>query len=193
MRQLLTILILVVGAILIFVFPVQGIFKSLEPARMQIADLNEALFNAGQIQLRRDELQDQYNSFPSEDLAKLDKLLPSHVDSVRLIIDINNIARENGLVINDITVGEERAEGQDDEEAITVATTGVLFDTLRLSIKAEGSYPAFKNFLKDVERSLRIVDLVSLSFELNEDPLVPEGTYNFDTVIETYWLKETAE
>ena len=114
MRLIITI-ILVVAAVIIFVFPTRGLLDVARPMEEERAQLEEALGNAKQIRAERDKLQERYNSFRTEDINKLHKLLPSHVDSVRLILDINTIemknlnpadkakTKKNGLHENEVT------------------------------------------------------------------------------------------
>ena len=47
------------------------------------------------------------------------------------------------------------------------------------------SYDNFIAFLKDLEKSLRLVDVVSLTFTAPES----SPTYDFTIGLKTYWLK----
>src|SRR3989338_7429840 len=64
--------------------------KSIEELRKDQDDYKDALSKAHEIEKARSGLLEIYNSIPEKDLEKLLKLLPDHIDSVRLIIDINN-------------------------------------------------------------------------------------------------------
>src|SRR3989344_4468631 len=96
MRLLVTI-ILIISAGIVFVFPTRNILDSTKPLDGERAALEEALGNAKNIRAERDKLQERYNSFKTEDIEKLHKLLPSQVDTVRLILDINGIAANHGM------------------------------------------------------------------------------------------------
>ena len=50
-----------------------------------------ALENSNNLITERNRLVEKNNNFPSNDLERLKKLLPDHIDNVRLIIDIDNI------------------------------------------------------------------------------------------------------
>jgi len=194
-RLILTIILLVTG-IIIFVVPVRGSLDQFDPINEKIADLNEALDNAGKIQLRRAELEADYNSLRAEDVTRLHKLLPSHVDNVRLIIEINDIAKSNNIVVTNINIGGEGSdEDPEDDSNIKVAAVGTLFETLSLNISAVGEYESFKKFLDELGKSLRVVDIITLGFnsKSNNDQLAGtsrEAVYDYNIVLQTYWLKE---
>ena len=58
------------------------------------------------------------------------------------------------------------------------------YESVILSFAVSGSYITFRSFLADLEQSLRLVDIVGLSFASNES-----GIYDFTVRIKTYWLK----
>src|SRR3989344_6431630 len=103
MRSLIPI-ILIGAAVAIFFGPTRSALRATEPLSATRADLEQALESARKIQSARESLQAQYNSFKSSDLANLQKLLPSHVDNVRLVIDINGMASTYGMIFRNIEV-----------------------------------------------------------------------------------------
>jgi len=194
-RLIITIALLIIG-IIIFVSPVRGTLDTFDPVESRIADLNEALDNAGKIQLRRAELEADYNSLRAEDITRLHKLLPSHVDNVRLIIEINDIAKDNNIVVTNIDIGG-TSEDKEDDENITVTPVNTLFERLTLSISAVGEYEAFKKFLDELGKSLRMVDVLELSFNSRVDGSFQvagnpdlSDVYTYNVALQTYWLKE---
>ncbi|MCX6717692.1 MAG: hypothetical protein NTU76_03395, partial [Candidatus Taylorbacteria bacterium] len=48
---------------------------------------------------KRDILINKKNSITEENKAKLEKLLPSNIDNIRLIIEISDIAQKRGLIV----------------------------------------------------------------------------------------------
>ena len=63
------------------------------------------------------------------------------------------------------------------------------FDSLTLKFSTRATYDAFVTFMSELESSLRIVDLVSLT--LTQDAGVTSGppAYRFDVTVRTYWFK----
>ncbi len=115
------------------------------------------------------------------DLDKLDKFIPSHVDNVNLLIDINNIAVKQGMIIKNVRV----RSTPDLAGSVNLAETnqsGIL--PTYMSFSVTGSYPALTSFLDDLANSLRVIDPISLSFAVDEKGF---NQYNFE--IKTYWVK----
>ncbi|MEK7192508.1 MAG: hypothetical protein AAB682_00005, partial [Patescibacteria group bacterium] len=66
------------------------------------ATFNDALSNANELRAVRESLLSTYKKFPAEDLTRLKKMLPSEVDNVRLIIDVDNIAARYGMQLKNV-------------------------------------------------------------------------------------------
>ena len=106
----------------------------------------------------RDRLLTKYNAFSPDDLLRLKKLLPDHVDNVRLILDIDHIASKYGMRIKNVVVGakDERPEG-------VIGPDVTPYQSVSLSFSIATSYNNLKEFIKDLEKSLRIVDVTDIS------------------------------
>ena len=76
------------------------------------------------------------------------------------------------------------------------------YDSLTLKFTTRGTYSNFVQFMEELESSLRIVDIVSLTVAPDgsairssqaEDgaraTIQPESTYRYDITIRTYWLR----
>ena len=92
----------------------------------------------------------QYNE-RSTDVASLNKAIPSDQNIPELLVNLEAIASENNLIFGGVNF-----------KSKDLKAKGV--KTLVMEIKVKGSYPAFKNYLKSMEKSLRIFDVISVSF-----------------------------
>jgi Tfp pilus assembly protein PilO len=155
--------------------------KGLNDLIAERAELNKALSNADRIKNKIVELQKIESSISQADLEKLNKFIPSHIDSVNLLIDINNIASKQGMIIKNVKV----RSASDLANTDTTKTTGQskILPTY-MSFSVSGNYQALTSFLSDLSNSLRVIDPVSLSFAVDEKGL---NQYNFE--IKTYWVK----
>ena len=72
--------------------------------RAGIAQNNAALDKAAELQKLRQTLLSRFNTFDPADLDRLQKLLPDHVDNVRLILDLDNLAEDAGLALQNVDV-----------------------------------------------------------------------------------------
>lgn len=154
--------------------------KGLNDLLEEKASLNQTLANAGRIKEKIVELQKLESSISSSDLDKLSKFIPSHVDNVNLIIDINNIAAKQGMIIKNVKV----RSGSEGSGSGTAAISQNGISPTFMSFSVTGNYQALVGFLTDLANSLRVVDPVSLSFSVDEKGL---NQYNFE--IKTYWVK----
>ena len=174
-------LILLAVSIGIFAVFINPFYKQeIQPTRVQIAQLDEALSNAKRIQAERDALLEKFRTISDEDLERIKRLLPDNVDSVRLILEIDRIASQYGVIIKDIRVSDisdAAGDGLGPREE-------KLYGAIGLSLTFIGSYDPFRNLVFDLERSLRIVDITTLSFTAIEQDL-----NQYSVGIQTYWLK----
>jgi Tfp pilus assembly protein PilO len=115
----------------------------------------------------------------AEDMANLLKLLPDNIDNVRLIIDIDEMAKAHGLPI-----GGFKAETSADTSKV-IGASKANYGTLTLSFSVSANYNAFLAFMKDLERSLRILDITSINFNASDT----RSVYDYSVTIKTYWLK----
>lgn len=142
---------------------------------------SDALLKTREIEEVRKGLLTRYNAIPLEDRERLEKLLPDHIDSVRLIIDVNNIASQYGMTLKNISLTNSATEQASvstmslgPQEGLTVAVG------LRFGIR--GTYDNFRAFLRDLEQSLRVVDIKTISFgSMTEE-------YEYAVTLSTYKL-----
>ena len=210
-------ILILVSAGLLFMY-VDPTYDEIKVMRAEAAERNEALSRAKELQTIRDELLARYNTFPPEDVVRLNRMLPDHIDNVRLIIDIDQVAARYGMRVSDLNLsaGESRVVAQDSRgflgglfggiQARTKDTENAQGDTpspadappkdfvladaepgtlqsVVMSFSVASSYNAFLRFLQDLERSLRLVDVVGLSFDAKDLDF-----YTFRVTIKTYWL-----
>ncbi len=165
------------------------------------AQYDKALAKAREIQSLRQSLLSEYNLFSDANRKKLKKLLPDDVDNVRLILDIDGIATTRGIRIGSVKVDKKNKKSSSaaqTDSAIGFAsaeTESQKYETIILRFTATAPYEEFKLFLRDLEQSLRIVDLVELKITQASTQRDSAGNsigpalYKFDVGIKTYWLK----
>lgn len=179
MRALLPLLFLVIAAGIFFGF-IDPTYQRVKELRAEEANFDQALTRSKELQQVRDQLLSRYNTFPQSDLERLEKLIPDNVDNVRLILDFDALASAYGMRIRDVELetNESRAaRGQ-------VGSDENRYDSLILSFSVTGTYDTFRAFLGDLEESLRLVDVTSISFTANQT-----GVYDYSVAVKTYWLK----
>lgn len=178
MIKQITPIILLLAVLALFFFFIAPQYKTLQEKRGQIVSLDEALRNSRQVQIARDTLLTSYNNIADEDLERLRKILPDHVDNVRLILEIDRIASRNNMILQNVTTrdGAQNTGGFGPDDG--------LYGKIRMGFSLIGRYESLVNFLAEIEQSLRVVDIVALSFTRGQGDL-----YEYELELDTYWLK----
>ena len=183
MKIILPFLILGLAAITFFYFTAPRL-EAVNGLEAEQAKLTLVLANAKELKTKQDELISRANAIDPAERDKLNEFLPNNIDNVRLIIDINNIAKKFGLTVRNPTVVKEAAK--EGEKALTPSTTGggAADTSAAISFSVSGSYETLKLFLANLAKSLRLVDIETLSFTANDRNL-----YDYQITLRTYWLK----
>lgn len=162
----------------IFVVYIEPTYADIEELRSTDALYDDALSKAAELRQVRDNIMSQYQDIPSEDIERVEKMVPDTVDNVRLARDIDNIARAYGMTVSDLSVSVNEPSGTG------VQQTGT-YRTVTLQFSVSGTYQELQAFLRDMENSLRLLDVTSISFSAGEG-----SVYDYRITLNTYWLSE---
>jgi len=195
-RLIISIILISIAVTGFFAFT-KPLFNDISALREQMASYDDALNNSKMLENERDLLTKKYNSFDPENIAKLSKLLPDNVDNIRLILEIEKIATPYGMVLKDIKYNVESTNNTTARTAENGEVGGIPmprqeYGTLDFSFSTQGTYGNFINFMRDLEKNLRIMDITSIDFSSNvgigaSPSLSQIYKYNFN--VKTYWLK----
>jgi len=175
-------IIFIITAILLFFALIDPSYQNVLELREQEAQFASALTKSQELKEVREKLLTKYNNFSSEDLEDLNKMLPDNIDNVRLILDLDNLARLHNIRLSDVSV-DLTGSSQQEEGAIATSNGGDTYGSVTLSFSVQTTYENFKKFLSDLERSLRLVDVTQLQVTPGD------GNYNYQMSVRTYWLK----
>ena len=177
MKLIIPIILVIVSGVAFWMF-INPRYAHVQELRAQAAQFDEALNRSKELIGIRDKLLSKYNTFDTDDLERLHKLLPDTVDNVRLILDIDGIAGKYGMTIRNVTVKEAALP------ADTIGPSTESFGSIGLEFSTAASYENFVRFLTDLEESLRIVDVTDISFSADESDF-----YQYTVALKTYWLR----
>lgn len=166
------------ASVLIFFFLIDPLYGDVKELRSNVSTYNSALSNSTDLQKTRDELIESYKQISEKDREKLNHLLPSTINNIELILEIEKIANLHGMPVGDIkfdsTIGVKT--NSDGSSSDTNAATRIVaendpasylpYGVFPISFSIEGKYSVFLEFLKDLESNLRIVDIKSISFNV---------------------------
>ena len=153
--------------------------QSVKGLQAENAQYQEALNNTTAIGQKRGTLVTKMEAITSDNLTRLQALLPDNVDNIKLVIDMNQIAENHALTLKNVKL--DTAAGTDQTK---IGQDNKKYGTVGLSFSVSSSYENFQNFLADLEKSLRLVDITDLSVTGNDT-----GVYDFSVSLKTYWLK----
>jgi len=153
-------------------------YKEVREVFAQKSETDKMLGNANELVKQRDELLVKYKQVNTADLEKLMKLLPDNIDNVRLIIDIDEIAKKYGMRARDFVTSVNAESG-------AIGSAQKPYGTLTLSFTTAATYQTFTAFLADLQKSLRLIDVASIDFSSPDDSQV----YTYKVSLKTYWLK----
>ena len=193
--------ILFVGAaILVFAMYVRPTYDSIQTDRAKVVRFDQALEKTREIQELKRSLLSRYNLFAGGSVPRLQKMLPDHVDNVRLVLDIDGIASQYGIRIQNVSVKQPGERDSRSGGGGAVLSGGNVqnkpYQSLTLNFEVISTYNQFLQLLGDLETSLRIVDLVNFSLRPRAESLASidgeltrEPLYTFGVSLRTYWLK----
>ena len=174
--------ILAAAAIGLFVVYTNPHYQEVKVLQTQASQYDDALNKAKDLRATRDQLLAKKNTFSTTDMDRLQHALPDNVDNIRLIIDINNIAARHGLSLKSINIGAV-SDSSSARSALAVGSSGSAVGSVTVDFTIGASYTDFLAFLHDLEYSLRIVDVESITFK----PGIGSSA-DYALTIRTYWL-----
>ena len=145
------------------------------------SEYQNVLQNASRIMELRDQLFVNYEALPAAEVERINKVLPDSVDTVRLALDLDGIASRYGIAVKNIQTA---TETNVDTNLIVLPETVGAYEKATISFSFVSNYENFMRLLADIEKSLRIMDVRSISFQTGESRL-----YDYQISIDTYWLK----
>ncbi len=176
-------IILLVAAIGLFAGYTNPTYQDTKDISAQTAAYDQALTTANQLKSQRDQLLAKRDTFSSDDVQKLQEMLPDNVDNIRLIIDINNIAARHDLTLKNVSLGTV-SSASSARSTSAVGASGDPVGSVELGFTVTTSYNTFLAFLSDLEHSLRLIDVEKIDFKNTGTT----DSADYTLTIRTYWL-----
>lgn len=175
-----TAVILLLLSIGIFYTFTSGQYQEVKKLQTLANEYENVLKEASAIEELRDSLLNTYTAIPKAEIERLNKVLPNTVDTVQLAFDLDGMASKYGISIRSVKTNTDTSN-QDlsvlSDQAPTYSKANVTFSFI-------SNYANFKQMLADVEKSLRLMDISTISFQSQES-----GLYDYQISADTYWLK----
>ncbi|HVW82485.1 MAG TPA: hypothetical protein VHC68_00860 [Candidatus Paceibacterota bacterium] len=179
MTRLLPLILLAAAAGIFFGYVSPQYEGPIAAAKSTIAADNQALAAAAAYTAKENQLAAARDQIAPDDLARLTALLPTSVNNVQAILDLDNLAVRSGFPLAAINVVSGGSAG-----TVQGITEDQSVGSVDLSISGSGSYAVFRTFLAGVERSVRLLDVRTLSITSADS-----GIYSYSMTLRLYWLK----
>ncbi len=183
MNPNLTAVILIILAIALFFSFTDAEYLKIKEMQSEVQAYQVAGDRSKELLSKRNELTDKFNKIDPVNLEKLQKLIPDTIDSVRLIIEIGDLTGKYGVPLRNIQVN---TASIDKSKAGSSAPDkdGGKYNSALISFSVSTTYENFLELLRGIENSLRMIDVVSVTFNASD-----EGLYQFNVTMRTYWMK----
>jgi hypothetical protein len=175
-------IVLILVSIGLFFAVIRPYNDKMKAASVDLIQKQDSSEKSDELVTDRQRIEAEYNSITKEDKASLKRVLPDTIDNVRLALDVDQIAQDQGIVIGPITI--ESDLGAKTRER-TVGSQDIANGTIVVNFTFRSDYSSFVAFMQNLETSMRLVDVTGLSVgRLGSSPI-----YGFDVTLQTYWLR----
>src|SRR3989338_10296832 len=124
-------------------------YKDARRLQALAGEYRNILQNVSAIVESRDRLLVTYETFPKAEIERINKILPDNIDTVRLALDLDDMATRHGIAIKSIqaTTGT-----GGDEELVVLPENDKLYERATVTFSFVSNYANFMSFIEDIER-----------------------------------------
>jgi hypothetical protein len=135
-------------------------------------------------------IKENYDKISQKDIKKLDLMVPSVLDKEELLVQLEKIILQNGLLFSNLAVKEAGGGSQTADKSVLIEEPAPAGDSsssgeiksLNISLPLTGvSYEGLKNILKVFQNNLRLMDINSISYN--------PGGQTINLEITTYYIE----
>ena len=181
MKPFLPILLIAI-AIGIFYLYIDPHYMAVKGLLKQRAEYQTAIANIEQVKQLRSTLETQYNDLSQSNITRLEIVIPQNLSVVKLTADLDALAGKRTMSIRNVRVTE---QASDNSSGITPKDNKP-YKTTTMSFSVLGSYSNFVLFLRDIEKSLQLIDVRSVHMKTAGNT---SSIMQFDITVQTYWIQ----
>jgi len=190
-------IVLVIASVLVSIVYAIPEYRSMGESRERAHVLDDALNTAAKISDATDDLSKKMAEISPDDLTKISEIIPQEADALRIVNDISRIAAKYGLImdspnadkLNEWTADDLRGGVSNQANTNTGLLNGGAINAISLEFSVDSTYNTFISFIDDLEKSLRILDVVSVDFSVESSAdQASEKKYTHKVKVITYAL-----
>lgn len=163
------------GLILFFVLALPA-WESIGTLRDNIAVQKETLDKKNNLVAKVDEFRKKTTE-KQTDLNKLASILPQERKTEEVVVSLEDMAKTSGILIKTLKTGVIKETGQNAN-----------FKTLQVEVSGSGRYSAIADFIKSLEKNLRVFDVQQLTILTDTSAIIP-GSLNVEVKFYTYFVE----
>lgn len=178
----LTPIVLILVCICVGFFYINPQYKKIQAHRLESLEYDKVIAKSVELKKLRDSLSDTLQAFSPSDLDRISKLLPEKVDTARLILDISGVAAKYAIEMKDTKTTDAPKSGSPGTDSKSAEK---IYKSSTISFGFQTSYEGMIQFVKDLEKSLRMVDVISISLKPSAGTF---PIYDYNITLQAYWL-----
>ncbi len=184
MKSITSILVIAVSIGAYFVY-MKPLIVEIKIKSAQKSEYDNVLNKVKEIKEKREAVFSDYNSIPSADIERLNKIIPSEVNSVAMLNDLGALVSASGLKVVEYKVSKPDSSNREN----IVSDSDKMYTTSSISLKVSGQYNQFINFLTSIESNLSLLDIVSLSIKQGAEKVGASPPMDYTLEANTYSLR----
>lgn len=186
-KNIISLISFIVSLILIFVF-VFPLYSSVKIMRLESSQKHEEIEKLKELLAKVEKIKSNYQNV-AEEIEKVFLALPEEKDVPELLVQFEKLAVSNGLLLESIKFGEISKKKESDSSSRSKKILSIFPNSI-VELKITGSYSAFKNYLKALEKNVRSMDVYSIKFSssIKKYNLFSDlGIFEFDLGVNVYY------
>ena len=189
-KNIIVLISLISALVLVFVF-LDPLWSSIKVLQNEINQRKLTLTATEELLAKTQEINQEYQPL-IEQAQKIPFVLPKEKDIPYLLIQFDDLAASNGLLLESMSFGQAEQEKENSYQVLEQPKKILSFPGLSLNIKVSGSYDAFKGYLISLENSVRSMDVHLIKFSgqkqsQESSALAALGIFEFDLGITVYY------
>ena len=153
----------IILSILGFYYLIRPIYDRIPVLNQEISQYKIAVEKAKELSDLVVELGQKYSAISVDRLAKLDKIIPSNPDNMHLAADISAVAGRSAVTVKSLNVADKKSATIPESSGNIDTASQIPYKETAIDISFLSSYQNFLGFLKNLESSLRVMDINSIS------------------------------
>jgi len=159
-------LLLIISSLYSVFFLIKPQFKEISFLKIKVASYKENFNNIEKVRELRNKYLKDYNEISEENKAKLETMIPKAVNEGEMMLMLDGIAKANSMSLTGISFAK---EGEQMSSVLGLSKKENPYTPYFFSMDLTGTYVGFKNFLRNIEKNLVIIDIDSVSFNSPEN------------------------